>query len=369
MFTRLVLLLLLACYLTGGSVVPLQRAHTHQQFVLPLRGSDPQQPTPHRLLLVAEPGHSLGRSVLSICSQLGTAFDTEGLLTPSECQEALRHSLRAARGLALQHEPEVAGAVHALESYLGEEGHAEGDWEGTNGLWIHPYKARLLRSLVARAVAAAGGGAEAEVNVCSVGFGTGHSALVALTGAPAGVRYFSFDRATGRAAIPAQDFLDARFPERNMLFLGEPAQAMQRFLAAFPTTKCALLLLDPNAMQPLLGNASAQALRGLAPLAAPDHALVLLTPLALTSPVAAAQHRRKRLGLDAAAAAAAASNSTPGLAWAQAEAAGWIQWEGTLLESPEHPLGDRVLYGAFTQSAAQAMRGGSLEVEQAPHPK
>jgi hypothetical protein len=354
---QLLPLLLLLLLRASGLVLPLPRAHTHRQFSLPLRGADAATASPQRLLLVADSGHGVNRSARSICAQMGAAFALEGHLALAECQAGVGGSLRAARGLAAQHDPDVAAGVGALESYLGEEGHADGDWEGTSGAWRHPYKARFLRSLVARAAAAG-----AEVNVCAVGFGTGHSALVALTGAPLGVRVFSFDRATGRAAIPAQDFLDARFPERNMLFLGDPQLALQRFLAAFPLTRCAVLLVEPNALQPLLGNATAQALRGLQALAAQDHALVLMTPLALPPPP-----RRSRAPAAAAAAAAAAPSPAPpppGEAWAQAASAGWIHWEGTLLASPEHPEGDRLYYGAFAQGAEAAMRGARLPVEQ-----
>jgi hypothetical protein len=369
--------LLLAALLSPAwhcAVLPLPRAHQHQQFTLPLRGGG-DSANPQRLLLVAEAGHGVARSARSLCAQVGAAFQLEGHLTPAQCTAGVAHSLRAARGLAAQHEPAVAAGVGALESYLGEEGLAEEDWAGASGMWTHPYKARFLRALVARAAAAAeaelagaqagagsggggGGGGEAEVNVCSVGFGSGHSALIALTGAAPGVRVFSFDRATGRAAIPAQDFLDARFPERNMLFLGDPPAALERFLVAFPATKCAVLLVEPNALQPLLGNATAQALRGLQALAAPDHVLVLVSPLALPPPplppsARAPQHSRRAA---AAAAAAAGGAAPPGVAWEQAEAAGWVHWEGTLLAAPEAPEGDRVLYGAFTLGAAEAMR-------------
>jgi hypothetical protein len=329
---------------------------------------------------VAEAGHGVARSARSLCAQVGAAFELEGHLTPAQCAAGVARSLRAARGLAAQHEPAVAAGVGALESYLGEEGHAEEDWAGSSGTWLHPYKARFLRSLVARAVAAAAAGGSAgqqppgeapEVNVCSVGFGVGHSALIALTAADAGVRVFSFDRATGRAAVPAQDFLDVRFPERHMLFLGDPPAALARFVVAFPFTKCAVLLVEPNALQPLLGNATAAALRGLAPLAAADHALVLLTPLALPPPPLplSAQAATRRRAAEAAAAAAAgnvsaAAAAPPGEAWAQAEAAGWLRWEGTLLAAPEAPEGDRVLYGAFAAGAEEAMQGARLPIEQ-----
>jgi hypothetical protein len=375
------LLLLLLLLPATGNVLPLPRAHQHQRFDLPLRGAAPGgAPSPQRLLLVAEAGHGVARSARSLCAQVGTAFELEGHLTPAQCAAGVARSLRAARGLAAQHEPAVAAGVGALESYLGEEGHAEEDWAGSSGAWLHPYKARFLRSLVARAAAAAaaaaasaGAGAEAaaEVNVCSVGFGAGHSALIALTGAGAGVRVFSFDRATGRAAVPAQDFLDARFPERHMLFLGDPPVALARFLMAFPFTKCAVLLLEPNALQPLLGNATAAALRGLQALAAPDHALVLLTPQALPPPPLplSAQAATRRRAAAAAAAAAAGGNASaaaaapPGAAWEQAEAAGWLHWEGTLLAAPEAPEGDRLLYGAFAAGAAAAMQGARLPIE------
>ena len=380
---------LLLALATGSSpqppiaLPPLPRAHIHEQLLLPLRGADAAAPSPQRLLLVADAGHSANRSAHSICAQIGAAFLTEGLLAPAACRARIAASVRAARGLAAQHAPSVAAGVAAMESYLGEEGHADGDWEGANGAWLHPYKARFLHAALARAPRGA--------NACAVGFGTGHTALVLLAGATAaaeaadgsggggggggggsggGVRVFSFDRATGRAAIPAQDFLEARYPDRNMLFLGDPPLAMQRFLSAFPATKCALLLVDPNALQPLLGNATAQALRALAALAAPAHTLVLTSPLALPLPAdrkrrqQQQQQQQQRIGEAPDAAAAAPAGAPPGEAWEQAHAAGWLAWEGTLLAAPEQPQGDRLYYGAFAPDALDVMRRTRLPVEE-----
>jgi 3-isopropylmalate dehydrogenase len=49
-----------------------------------------------------------------------------------------------------------------------------------------------------------------------------------------------------------------------------------------------------------------------------------------------------------------ASISEEHMALAQAADAGWLAWEGTLLESPDAPDGDCVLYGAFAAAAGAA---------------
>jgi hypothetical protein len=196
-----------------------------------------------------------------------------------------------------------------------------------------------------------------------VGFGAGHTALLLLTaGAPPGggasrLRVLSFDKAVNRAAVPASDFLDVRFPERSALFLGEPAAALERFRVAFPDMRCSLLVLDPHPQQPLSGNATAQVLRALRPLAAPGHVLVLAGAREAAAPVGEG-------GPEAAAAAAAAARPgqpprgaahgagpTPGAVWRQAADAGWLSWEGTLLEASAAPDGDSLLYGELRVDA------------------
>ena len=297
-----------------------------------------------------------------------------GALAPAHCHAAVRASVRAARGRALQHGADAAAAVLALESYLGEEGHAEADWEGAAGSWERPYRARFLRDLVSRAVAS--GGEEPLPNVCVLGFGAGHTATLLLTaagapqgggetvgGVPSRVRVLSFDKATNRAAVPASDFLDVRFPDRSALFLGEPSAALERFRVAFPGMLCSVLLLEPHPQQPLLGNATAQALRALRRVAAPGHVLVLAGGREQAAAgsgggaAGAAAVVQQQAGSPAAPGPAAVNASAllPGAVWRQAEAAGWLSWEGTLLETAGEGTegsGDSVLYGALQLDGA-----------------
>jgi hypothetical protein len=288
----------------------------------------------------------------------------EGGIDTAVCKSLAHEAVRSARGLAVQHDAAFSDAVTSLESYLGEEGYSSRDWEGTDETWRRPYRARFLASLVARVAAAppARPPAAAPVsfaparvrNVCAIGFGgAGHTTLAILIagggggadGAASKVRVFAFDRATVRSAVPANDYFDVHFPDRSFIFLGDPPMAVARFRAAFPDTLCDVLLLEPHSAQRLEGNATAQALRALATVAAADHVLVLLGA---------------RSG---AAAAAAATAVAPGAVWAQAAAAGWLRWEGTLLESPDAPEGDAVVYGAFEADAGGAMGRTRLLVE------
>jgi hypothetical protein len=337
-------------------LVPLPRAHAHVSVSLDVRG----QASPHvpaatqRLLFLADTGHDVNLSASAFCAQVEEVFDA-GAFAGARCRETARGAVRAARGVAVQHAPSLSAAVVAMESFLGEEGYAARDWAGMDGAWSRPYRARFLADLVARVLdapppaAPAGGGAApfapARVrNVCSVGFGTGHTALALLTAgvsseggaaiANSRVRVFSFDRATGRAAVPANDYLDARFPDRNFLFLGDPPAAMGRFRAAFPDTRCDVALVEPNALQPLAGGATTAALRALAPLAAPGHVLVLV----------------------GGAGAGAGDADAPARAWRDAAEGGELDWEGTVLESPDAPDGEAIRYGAFSTALLGAGR-------------
>jgi len=298
------------------------------------------------LLLVADVNHTVSKSAASICHQIEEAFEAEGF--SSECSKRISSSLRAARGLSVQHDPAFALNVASLESYLGEEGHTESDWEGFSEVWQRPYKARFLQSVMARILAAKAEGGGGVCNVCSVGFGTGHTALLLLTtgdsSSSVAVHVYSFDRATARSAIPAQDYLDIRYPEKNFLFLGDPPLAIARFKSAFPEIRCDLLLVDPNGMQPLLGNATAQALRSLSSLAAQDGLLTLVSTHPRISPNQGERHSPEQPG------GGPPPPLPPGEVWKQAEAAGWIAWEGTLLQALERPDGDALLYGKFTLS-------------------
>ncbi len=361
-------------------LLPLPRAHFHERVALPLRGFEapPLEATaPQRLLLVADGGHSAARSSSSICGLMADAFSA-GTLNVSHCRFSVASSVRVARGHALQHGEDAASAVLALESYLGEEGHSEMEWAGAAGSWDHPYRSRFLQGVAAR-LAAGGGGGGALPNACVVGFGAGHTALLLLTAGAAGgggngsrLRVMSFDKATNRAAVPSSDFLDVRFPERSALFLGEPSAALERFRVAFPDMRCSLLVLDPHPQQPLSGNATAQVLRALRGVAAPGHVLVLAggrTEGAAPGgsggggAVAAAAAERPGQPLRGAAAPPPAA-LTPGDVWRQAADAGWLHWEGTLLEAASAPDGDSLLYGELIVDAPWER----LPVEATPAP-
>lgn len=353
-------LLFFASLVGAVRLVPLPRAHAHVSLSLDVRGqSSPLvPPTPQRLLFLADTGHDVNLSASAFCAQVEEVFDA-GAFAGARCRETARGAVRAARGVAAQHAPSLSAAVVAMESFLGEEGYASRDWAGMDGAWSRPYRARFLADIVSRVLdaplpaAPAGGGAASFAparvrNVCSVGFGTGHTALTLLTAgvsegggissggaaiANSRVRVFSFDRATGRAAVPANDYLDARFPDRNFLFLGDPPAAMERFRAAFPDTRCDVALVEPNALQPLAAGATTAALRALAPLAAPGHVLVLI----------------------GGAGAGPDDAEAPVRAWRDAADNGWLDWEGTILESPDAPDGEAIRYGAFSDEFG---RGG-----------
>jgi hypothetical protein len=359
----------------GSLLLPLPRAHFHERVSLPLRGFEApaaEAAAPQRLLLVADSGHGAARSASSICGLMADAFSA-GALNASHCRASVASSVRAARGHALQHGEGAAAAVLALESYLGEEGHSATEWVGAAGSWDHPYRSRFLQGAAARLAGARAPGAPGALpNACVVGFGAGHTAalLLAAGGGESGggdgasrLRVLSFDKATNRAAVPASDFLDVRFPEKSALFLGEPSAALERFRVAFPDMRCSLLVLDPHPQQPLAGNATAQVLRALRAVAAPGHVLVLAGGRAEAAPgEAAGAGAAARPGAPLPPPAAAAPVA-PGAVWRQAAEAGWISWEGTLLEAPLAADGDSLLYGELSLGDAPWEK---LPVEQTP---
>lgn len=349
---------LFSCALSG--LVPLPRAHAHTTVAVPLRGfggSESEPPPIQRLIFLADTGHAVSRSATSLCAQIEEAF-REGSVSAAQCAAVARDAVRAARGLAVQHDAPYAAAVTALESYLGEEGYSARDWEGSDDTWRRPFRAKFLSTLVARVVkappsAAHAGSAFAPArvrNICVAGCGAaGHTTLALLVaggggsadGASSKVRVFSFDRSTGRASIPADDYMGAHFAERSFIFLGDPPEAMARFKAAFPDALCDVLVIDPHALQRLEGNKTAQVLRALAGIAAPDHVLAIM----------GGGGRNNN------------ATAPPGAVWEAAAAAGWLSWEGTLLESPDAPDGDAVLYGAFATDALEIMKTARLPVE------
>lgn len=103
-----------------------------------------------------------------------------------------------------------AAAVHAMHEKLSQDGYMSREFEVAN-VWARPYRAAALRRLIA---GFGGGSGESSLRtVCEVGFGAGHSSLLFLTAAPL-ARVHAFDASLARYTLPAQDYLDDRYPER-----------------------------------------------------------------------------------------------------------------------------------------------------------
>lgn len=96
-----------------------------------------------------------------------------------------------------------------MHEKLSQDGYMSREFEVANA-WARPYRAAALRRLIA----GFGSGAESSLRtICEVGFGAGHSTLLFLTAAP-NARVHTFDASLSRFTLPAQDYLDDRYPER-----------------------------------------------------------------------------------------------------------------------------------------------------------
>lgn len=253
----------------------------------------------------------------SICGQIEAAFNAASYA--GACRSDISAHIRPARGLALLHPAPYFDAVVSLETALSENGYYVREFEVPT-LTARPLKAAALARML-RGDDAVPAPAPART-YCEVGFGAGHSALLALTTAP-GSRVFSFDHGLARHTVPAHDFLDARFPDRLFLFLGDSAVTVPTLPAYYPGTTCDVVYLDGSYTY----NATRTDLANLRALASPDHVVALAGGGAGTESLAA---------------------------WADFEAEGGLLWEGTVLEAPDRPDADALVYGHFRPLPAAA---------------
>jgi hypothetical protein len=356
--------LLLALLAPSSAVVlgsvPMPRVAYQQALALGAKGSGSQSAQPFNVIFVAEDGHGVRMTRENICAQIGAQFELPagpGALFESEAAaraagaDDVSRAVRRARGLALQHPSGYADAVRALESKLGEEGYYSRDFSaaprggevlmgrgssagaradaGSAGANVYerPFKAAFLRRLVevaaaARAAAALAAPALAAepLTLCEVGCGAGHSALLFLEATaalrPPAVAY-SFDTGLLRHTVPAHDALDAAFPGRLRLMLGDSQVVVAQLPHYYPDARCDLVVLDGAGTY----NGTRADLSAFAPLVRGEgHVVALL---------------------------AAADGSDAHRAWRDAEVEGLLDWEGTLLGNPSDSHGDALVYGAL----------------------
>jgi hypothetical protein len=317
------------------AALPLGRAAFQATLRLPLR-SDNASVGAYKVVLVAREGAPAVAAAAGICAGVEAAFDVGAAADGAaawraSCPERAAAAVREARALDLQHDARYADEVQQLHERLSASGLMVGAL-GEASVWAAPFRAaalaRLAAALPARlaAAAAGGGGASADAagaapplhTVCETGFGAGHSALLFLLAAPA-ARVHSFDRGDAPHALPAHDWLDARFPGRLALYVGEDAApALPRLREAWPGDACQLMLVDGGASYADVA-ADLAALRRLAD--ARGHAVAL---------------------------AGAAEGSEALRAWQDAVAAGALAWELSFAERPAaHATSDRLVAGHF----------------------
>ena len=180
--------------------------------------------------------------------------------------------------------------------------------------------------------------ADEPLTLCDVGFGAGHASLLWLlatapaAGRPAaaaeapavGGRVFAFDTGLLRHTVPAHDVLDATFPGRLALMLGDSQTSAPQLTSYYPDARCDVVWLDGASTHA----GTAADLRAFARLArGPDHVVVL---------------------------ASASTGSEARRAWAEAEARGELAWEATLLADSSRPDGDAVAVGRFVLGRDEA---------------
>ena len=79
--------------------------------------------------------------------------------------------------------------------------------------------------------------------VCEIGFNAGHSALTWLVGMP-DAKVLSFDLGVHEYTTVARDVLQAKYPGRLELVLGDSADTVPRYLAQHPELRCNVIFID-----------------------------------------------------------------------------------------------------------------------------
>lgn len=177
-----------------------------------------------------------------------------------------------------------------------------------HNVWDTPFRAaavtRLLRDLRARRTVA---------SVCVVGFGAGHSSLLALLEAP-DAAVFAYDTGIDRHVLYAHDLLDARFPERLNLMTGD-ATVLLPMHSAYSPVPCDVLYVDG----PRDADSVAAVLAAVRPfLRAGDHVVVL---------------------------AGGGAGTEVRDVWRREAEAGRASWESTVVEAARVPDSDALLVG------------------------
>ena len=214
--------------------------------------------------------------------------------------------------------------MNALQERLGNDGHLERDFGETT--YNRPFRAqfwsRLLRGM-----------STPPATVCETGFGAGHSSLLFLLALPH-VRVHAFDHGLAKHTIPAHDWLDERYPDRLLLYLGDSYVTVPQLVDYYPDVRCNVVHVD--------GSKTAASVR------ADLTSFAAYVPAGSDAPGAEINGASHVLVLQGASEGSAALS-----VWAELVEGGFIVWEGTVRETPASPASsDALVYGRYTGKAA-----------------
>ena len=205
----------------------------------------------------------------------------------------------------------------ALHERLGNAGHKEADFGDT--VYHRPFRAHFLGRLL-KGMAPP----HPPFTVCESGFGAGHSALLFLSALPS-ARVHSFDHGLAPHSIPAHDWLDERYPDRLLLYLGDSVITVPQMRDYYPDVACNLVHVD--------GSRTAATTRA-------D-----LTAFSAYAPA----HTGGNGGSSSMVVLQnAGEGGEPLRVWKELVAAGFISWEGTVREGGASGGGDVLVYGHYT---------------------
>lgn len=85
--------------------------------------------------------------------------------------------------------------------------------------------------------------AKPNIRVMEIGFNAGHSAEVFLSNNPT-LDLTSFDLGIHTYVLPAKQFIDAAFPGRHTLILGDSTKSLPKFIRDYPNTKYDVIFID-----------------------------------------------------------------------------------------------------------------------------
>lgn len=127
----------------------------------------------------------------------------------------------------------AAAATASLDDLLATQGLAPG--EGYEGYSQQiPQQVARLRSFVTE---------HRPRRILEIGFNAGHSAEVFLSTAPE-PQLLSFDLGRVAAVTVGKTFIDARYPGRHTLVVGDSTTSVPAFAAVCPDARCELLFID-----------------------------------------------------------------------------------------------------------------------------